>query len=157
MKTRSQKTWVVLSGVLVVWMLHSGSAVAGGGVLAAADANRSGEEQRPKPSNLRSLYAVNEAPDKRGSISAYDIDAGHRLVRTIQTVPGVADVRGVAVSALTGKLYVAYLDDEGTGMVYCLNVYDDRIVWNKAVSPGVDRLSISPLRGGCSTSRHGKA
>jgi hypothetical protein len=144
MRTRSPKTWIVLSGVLVVLMLHSGSAVTGGGVLAAADANRSGEEQRLKPTNLRSLYAVNEAPDQRGSISVYDIDAGHRLVRTIQTVPGVADVRGVAVSAVTGKLYVAYLDGEGTGMVYCLDVYDDRILWNRAVSPGVDRLSIKP-------------
>jgi hypothetical protein len=121
-----------------------GYTVPGSRIAAAADTNTSDEEQRPKPANLRGLYAVNEAPDRRGSISVYDIGAGHRLVRTIQTVPGVADVRGVAVSALTGKLYVAYLDDEGTGMVYCLNVYDDRILWNKAVSPGVDRLSIDP-------------
>ena len=95
-------------------------------------------------SPTRSLYAVNEAPNDRGSISVYDIDAGHHLIKTIQTVPSVGDVRGVAVSAVTGRLYVAYQDLSGTGMIYCLNIYDDTILWNKAVSPGVDRLAINP-------------
>jgi hypothetical protein len=67
------------------------------------------EAAAPTPSSApRSLYAVNEAADNRGSISVYDIAAGHRLIKTIETVPSVADVRGVAVSAVTGKLYVAY-------------------------------------------------
>ena len=92
----------------------------------------------------RSLYAVNESAKDRGSVSVYDINAGHRLIKTIQTVPGVGDVRGVAVSAATGKFYVAYQDSSGTGMVYCLNVYSDTILWNRAVSPGVDRLAINP-------------
>lgn len=92
----------------------------------------------------RTLYAVNEAPDDRGSISVYDIDAGHRLIKTIKTVPGVADVRGVAVDAVTGRLYVAYSDTSGAGMLYCVNVYNDEILWNQAVSPGVDRLAINP-------------
>ena len=92
----------------------------------------------------RNLYAVNEAPNDRGSISVYDIDSGHHLVKTIRTVPEVGDVRGVTVSAITAKLYVAYQDVSGIGMVYCLNVYDDMILWNRAVDPGVDRLAISP-------------
>jgi hypothetical protein len=29
-------------------------------------------------------------------------------------------------------------------MVYCLNLYDNTILWNRAVSPGVDRLAIHP-------------
>src|SRR5260370_33808406 len=29
-------------------------------------------------------------------------------------------------------------------MVYCMNVYDDTILWNRAVSPGIDRLAINP-------------
>jgi hypothetical protein len=87
----------------------------------------------------RSLYAVNEDPNDRGSISVYDIEAKHRLVKTITIVPNVGDVRGVAASAVTGKLYVAYRDASGTGMVYCLNVYNDEILWNRAVSRGVDR------------------
>ncbi len=50
----------------------------------------------------------------------------------------------MAVSAVTGKLYVAYYDVAGTGMIYCLNLYDDRVLWNRAISPGVDRLAIKP-------------
>jgi DNA-binding beta-propeller fold protein YncE len=92
----------------------------------------------------RRLYAVNQSAGDRGSVSVYDIDAGHRPIKTIKTVPDVGDVRGVAVSAVTGKLYVAYQDVSGAGMLYCLNVYDDTVLWNKAVSPGVDRLAISP-------------
>jgi len=92
----------------------------------------------------RSLYAVNESANQRGSISVYDIDGGHRLVRTIRTVPNVGDVRGVAVGAMTGKLYVAYADGAGAGRVYCLDVYDDTILWDRAISPGVDRLAIDP-------------
>ena len=103
------------------------------------------EAAAPTPSTAaRSLYAVNQSGANRGSISIYDIDAGHRLAKTIKTVPNVGDIRGVAVSAVTGKLYVAYLDVSGDGMVYCLNVYDDTILWNRAVSPGVDRLAVNP-------------
>jgi len=98
----------------------------------------------PPLSASRHLYAVNEAASDRGSISVYDIDAGHRLVKQISTVPGVADVRGVAVSAVTGRLYVAYIDVSGVGMAYCLNIYNDEIVWNKVVNPGVDRLAANP-------------
>src|SRR5437762_4931997 len=56
----------------------------------------------------RTLYAVNQSSATRGSISVYDIDHGHSLIKTIPTVSDVDDVRGVAVSAATGKLYVAY-------------------------------------------------
>jgi hypothetical protein len=106
-------------------------------VAATTGAATSSEQQR-------TLYAVNEAPNERGSISVYDIDRGHVLIKTIRTVPSVGDVRGVAASAPTGRLYVAYQDVSGTGRIYCLNVYDDRIVWDKAISPGVDRLAIHP-------------
>jgi hypothetical protein len=92
----------------------------------------------------RTLYAVNQAEKERGSISVYDIDSGHRLIKTIPTVPGVRNVRGVAASTVTGRLYVAYLAAGETGMIYCLNLADDSIVWNKRVEPGVDRLAIHP-------------
>jgi len=90
------------------------------------------------------LYAVDQSANLRGAISVYDIAAEHRLIKTIHTVSNVADVRGVAASAVTGKLYVAYIDVAGTGMVYCLNIYNDVIIWNKPISPGVDRLAINP-------------
>jgi hypothetical protein len=93
---------------------------------------------------LRVLYAVNQASAMRGSISVYDIDRGHRLVKTISTVSNVDDVRGVAVSAVTGKLYVSYRTHSGIGMIYCLSVYQDVVLWNRAIKPDVDRLSIHP-------------
>jgi hypothetical protein len=92
----------------------------------------------------RRLYAVDQAAGDRGSISVYDIDADHRLVKTIETVPDISDVRGVAAAAGTGRLYVAYRNDAGTGGIYCLDLYGDRILWNKPVDPGVDRLAINP-------------
>ena len=92
----------------------------------------------------RALYAVNQSGTGVGSISVYDIDAGHRLVRTIDTVPGVHNVRGIAASATTARLYVAYLDRAGTGMIYCLNLLDDAVLWNKSIETGVDRLAIHP-------------
>lgn len=101
-------------------------------------------ETMAAPHAQRALYAVNEAAKDRGSISVYDIDAGHRLIKTIKTVPRVGDVRGVAASGVTGKLYAAYRDDAGTGMLYCLDLYTDAVLWNRALSPGVDRLAIKP-------------
>ena len=83
-------------------------------------AESAGTTEATQPYAPRSLFAVNESSKDRGSISVYDIDAGYRLIKTVQTVPGVGDVRGVAVSAVTGKLYAAYRDFSGTGMVYCL-------------------------------------
>src|SRR5262249_23340845 len=53
-------------------------------------------------------------------------------------------LRGVAVSAATGKLYVAYRNNAGVGMIYCVNVSSETVLWNKAINPGVDRLAINP-------------
>jgi len=95
-------------------------------------------------STFRSLYAVNQSAANRGSISVYDIDRGHSLLKTIPTVSDVDDVKGVAVSATTGKLYVTYRTRSGVGMIYCLSVHDDAVLWNRIIEPGVDRLSIHP-------------
>ncbi|MFY9878620.1 MAG: hypothetical protein WAK39_04345, partial [Pseudolabrys sp.] len=94
-----------------------------------------------EPSTGRFLYAVNQAAATRGSISVYDIGAGHRLVKTIETVRDVDDVKGVAASMATGRLYVAYRTRSGVGMIYCLNVYDDAVLWNRAIDPDIDRLA----------------
>ena len=114
------------------------------GGLAAIAAVAAGATE-PRPSTVaRELYAVNESPTERGSISVYDIGSGHRLVRTIATVTGVDDVRGVVASAVTGRLYVAYRDVSGIGRIYCLDLYSDAVLWNRAIPPGIDRLAIRP-------------
>jgi WD40 repeat protein len=96
------------------------------------------------PRKGRFLYAVNQAAATRGSISVYDIDTGHRLIKTIETVHDVDDVKGVVASATTGRVYVAYRTRLGVGMIYCLNVYDDAVLWNRAIDPDIDRLAIHP-------------
>jgi hypothetical protein len=96
------------------------------------------------PRTGRFLYAVNQAPATRGSISVYDIGAGHRLVKTLETVRDADDIKGVAASTATGRLYVAYRTRNGVGMIYCLSVYDDTVLWNRAIDPGIDRLAMHP-------------
>ena len=95
-------------------------------------------------SSSRTLYAVNQSSAIRGSISVYDIDGGHNRLKTIPTVSNVDDVKGVAASAATGKLYVAYRTRSGVGMIYCLSIHEGAILWNRVIDPDVDRLSIHP-------------
>src|SRR6266481_4048991 len=97
-----------------------------------------------EPRTGRFLYAVNQAAATRGSISVYDIGASHRLVKTIETVRDVNNVKGVVASTVTGRLYVAYRTRSGVGMIYCLNVHDDAVLWNRAIDPDIDRLAINP-------------
>jgi len=87
---------------------------------------------------------VNQSSAERGSISVYDIDRAHARVKVIRTVPDIDDVKGVAASAATGKLYVSYRNRSGAGMIYCLDLYSDQVLWNKAIDPGVDRLFLNP-------------
>ena len=73
---------------------------------AASTSSTSTESQAPgthEPRIGRFLYAVNQAAATRGTVSVYDIDAQHRLVKTIETVPDVDDVKGVVASAATGR------------------------------------------------------
>lgn len=126
MHEKAKRRLFVLHLLLVVFTL--------GGVFAA----------RAAPAGVRrTLYAVNQAPGSRGSISVYDIDTGHSLLKKIQAVANVRDLRGVAASAVTGRLFVAYEDTSRRGRVACLDLYTDKIVWNSVIAPGVDRLAIS--------------
>ena len=113
-------------------------------LLYAVGAQVAGCAQAQAARPQRRLYAVNESSSDRGTISVYDIDAGHRLIKTIWTVPNVGDVRGVAGSAVTGKLYVAYFDASSIGKIFCIDIYTEKLLWDKMVSPGIDRLAIEP-------------
>ena len=64
------RTWRILLGLFMVIA-----------VPATTDAASTGTQS--------SLYAVNQSSGNRGSISVYDIDAGHRLIKTIPTVPEI--------------------------------------------------------------------
>jgi len=96
------------------------------------------------PELQRLLYAVNQGRGSRGSVSVYDIDANHRLIKTIQTAPNVYDVKGVAASAATGRMYVSFRDSDGNGRIYCVDLRQQKMIWDRRILPGVDRLAISP-------------
>jgi DNA-binding beta-propeller fold protein YncE len=77
-------------------------------------------------------------------ILVFDMDNGYKLVRRIpsQTVPAGADpenVKGVAASAKTGRLYVTTLL-----RVMAFDLATDRKVWDRVAEGGADRLAISP-------------
>src|SRR5205085_2499592 len=77
-------------------------------------------------------------------ILAYDIDAGYKFIKRIPTwevPPGEAaeNVKGIAASAKTGKLYVSTIK-----RVACFDLITEKKVWEKTYDGGSDRLAISP-------------
>ena len=74
--------------------------------IASTSSTSTGALAADEPRTGRFLYAVNQAAATRGSISVYDISAGHRLVKTIETVRDVDDVKGVAASMVMPALRV---------------------------------------------------
>jgi DNA-binding beta-propeller fold protein YncE len=77
-------------------------------------------------------------------VLVYDIGHEHRFVKRIPTwtVPAgreAENVKGVAASARTGRLYVSTIKRVG-----CIDLVTDRMVWDKELEGGCDRLAISP-------------
>ncbi|MBV8219557.1 MAG: hypothetical protein JO325_13910 [Solirubrobacterales bacterium] len=79
-----------------------------------------------------------------GVIRVYDIDEGHRPVRTIRVFDCCADVRGAAAAAPTHRFYVMYnRGDEGH--VASVDLLNGQLIWDKVLHrPGVDRASLTP-------------
>ena len=74
----------------------------------------------------------------------YDIDAGYKFIKRIPTwdVPAgqaAENVKGIAASAMTGKLYVST-----TKRVACFDLTTEKKIWDKTYEGGADRLAISP-------------
>jgi DNA-binding beta-propeller fold protein YncE len=77
-------------------------------------------------------------------ILVYDVDAGYKLLKRISTwnaPPGQAaeNVKGIAASAKTGKLYVSTIK-----RVACFDLITEMKIWEKTYDGGADRLAISP-------------
>lgn len=77
-------------------------------------------------------------------VLVYDIGRGYEFVRRIPTWQVAAgqepeNVKGVAASAKTGRLFVSTLKRLG-----CIDLMTDRMVWEKELEGGCDRMSISP-------------
>jgi DNA-binding beta-propeller fold protein YncE len=77
-------------------------------------------------------------------VLVYDIDSNYRFVKRIPTweVPQgqqPENVKGVAASARTGRLYVSTIKRLG-----CLDLRTEKMLWSKALDGGCDRMAISP-------------
>jgi hypothetical protein len=77
-------------------------------------------------------------------VLVYDIDAGHKFVKRIPTWPlkvgqDAENVKGVAASARTGRLYVSTIR-----RMACLDLVSEKMVWDRTLEGGCDRMSISP-------------
>lgn len=77
-------------------------------------------------------------------ILVYDMDASYKWIKRIPTwdvPPGqpAENVKGIAASATTGKLYVSTIK-----RVACFDFVTEKKVWEKVFDGGADRLAISP-------------
>src|SRR5947207_6083527 len=77
-------------------------------------------------------------------VLVFDIDDGYRFVKRIPTwtvPPGQKpeNVKGIAASAKTGRLYVTSLN-----RMLALDVVTGKKLWDKAYEGGCDRMAISP-------------
>jgi DNA-binding beta-propeller fold protein YncE len=76
-------------------------------------------------------------------ILVFDIDDGYRFVRRIPTWTSadgkVENVKGIAASAATGRIYVTSLT-----RVIAIDAVSGTRIWDRAYEGGTDRLAISP-------------
>ena len=77
-------------------------------------------------------------------VLVYDIDNGHKFVKRIPTWDlrqgtEPENVKGIAASAKTAKLYVST-----TKRLGCFDLITEKKVWEKTYEGGCDRMAISP-------------
>ena len=77
-------------------------------------------------------------------ILVYDVAKGYEFVKRIPTwsVPAGQEpenVKGVAASARTGRLYVSTIK-----RLACIDLVTEKMVWDKELEGGCDRMSLSP-------------
>lgn len=120
---------------LLVWLLPLVS------LLGAAETKR--------PADGRFLYVA--VPGIRNylefgghGVLVFDIDRGHTFVRRIPAAGRNSEgkplnVKGVAASAATGRLYVSTLQ-----FLTCFDLRTDQILWEKSYEGGCDRMALSP-------------
>ncbi len=79
-----------------------------------------------------------------GTIGVYDIDAGHRRVKTIGNLAlrgSSIDLRGFCADAKTHRAFLSYMSTTG-GHIVCVDLRSDAVLWHADYSPGVDRGDI---------------
>ena len=105
------------------------------GVAVAVAASASSSRSVSRVARLEYIAGV-------GRLSVYNI-ANATLVRRF-ALPGVAEVRGIGASAVTGMLYVSYGGfPNGIGHLLEFSLYRHRVVYDRAYRFGIDSFDIS--------------
>src|SRR5678816_1249642 len=131
---------------LIVAALCSEGLVSAATVTATATATAT---VKVKPADRRLLYVA--VPGIRNyleygghGVLVFDIDRGHAFVKRIPaaglgTNGKPLNVKGIAASAATGRLYVSTLQ-----FLTCFDLRTDKILWEKSYEGGCDRMALSP-------------
>ena len=106
----------------------------GGGSLDAGPADAAGAIT-PPAGRKRYLYAGNA-----GTVNVYDIDNGHKKVKSITVPHAGTDLRGICGSVHTHAFYLSYF---GPGRVVAVDMLTDTEIWSQDMNPAADRGSIS--------------
>lgn len=81
-----------------------------------------------------------------GWMYVYDMDNGHKLVKSVR-LPTNRGVRGVVANPVTHMLYVSYGGDgghNGNGSLLQYDLVAGRLIWTTTYSHGIDSMAISP-------------
>lgn len=90
----------------------------------------------------RYLYVFRPA-----AIDVFDIDAGHKFIKSIKLPPGIHRIWGAVAHAPSGMLYISYHGEgEGKGLdrgLLAYNLVTEKLVWKELYSPFVDSPAIT--------------
>src|SRR5829696_3150433 len=109
------------------------------------------KDQKPKEKTAEKQYLYVAVPGIRDylgygghGVLVFDIKNNHRFVKRIKT-QGLhpngkpSNVKGIAVSVPLNSVYVSTLES-----LQCINLANDKVVWEKPFERGCDRMAISP-------------
>jgi hypothetical protein len=123
----------------------------------AVSASNQGGESEPAISTQTAVVSGTSASAQHleyvlqdGVISVYDMDHEFKLMKTI-SLPQTksAQVRGVTVAPTSHLMFVMYggdgpINGSGTGSVLAYDLVNEKVVWERHLSTGIDSGQVSP-------------
>ena len=80
-----------------------------------------------------------------GALHVYSIDHANRLVQTVSLPQIGSSIHGVVASPRTGRLYIAYGQQEPPGgSLLAYDLLRGRTLWHRTYSFGIDSMAITP-------------
>lgn len=122
---------VALAGTMAVLACGSNGATVVGARSGANPANTTAAKHLEYVLADRALYV-------------YAIDEGNRLVQTISLPEIGGDTHGIVASPATGRLYIAFGNQQPPGgSLLAYDLLQDRVLWKRTYAFGIDSMAIS--------------